>query len=75
MVGEPGSGRSGKNTMIIVVVALLVVAAIAVWATSQRQPSEMRDGTRMSDAMTSGDKDEDLNLKADLPDSVTVEAK
>jgi len=74
MVGDSGSGPSGPNTMIIVVVALLVVAAIAIWAMTQRQPAGMHDGTTMSGSTTAGDKDEDVNLKVDLPDSVTIEA-
>ena len=62
----------GRNTMIIAVVAILIVAAIAVWATKQRQPAGKPAGTSAS--VTVGDKDADVNLKVDLPDSVTIDA-
>ncbi|HET9952334.1 MAG TPA: hypothetical protein VFS09_11130 [Candidatus Eisenbacteria bacterium] len=72
----PSTERSGSspNTVIIVVVALLVVAAISIWAMSRRQPAEKRAGTTIEGSATVGDKNEDVNIKVDLPDSVTVEA-
>ena len=61
--------------MIIVVVALLVVVAAGViWAMTQRQPAGKRDGTTISGSATVGDKDADVNLKVNLPDSVTIDA-
>jgi hypothetical protein len=58
--------------MIIVVVALLLVAGIAFWAMTRNQPAEKRDGTTTSGSV--GDKDADVNLKVNLPDSVTIDA-
>jgi uncharacterized protein YggE len=72
------SGSGGRNTMIIAVVAILVVAAIAIWATTQRHPAEKRAGessTTVSGSATVGDKsDANVNLKVNLPDSVTIDA-
>ena len=71
-MAEPtGSDGGGRNTMIIAVVAILIVAAIAVWAT-QRKPAEKPAGTTGS--ATVSDKDADVNLKVDLPDSITIDA-
>jgi hypothetical protein len=72
MAEVPGSEGGGRNTMIIAVVAILIVAVIAIWATTQRQPAEKRAGT--SGSATVSDKDADVNLKIDLPDSVTIDA-
>jgi hypothetical protein len=69
-----GSNRSGPNTMIIAVVALLVVAGIAIWAMTQSKPAAKPDGTTISGSATAGDKDTDVSLKVDLPDSVTIDA-
>jgi len=75
--GTP-SGSSGRNTMIIAVVAILVVAAVAIWATTRRSPAEKGAGTSsttISGSATVGDKDDaDVNLKVNLPDSVTIDA-
>jgi len=63
--------------MIIAVVAILVVAAVAIWATTRRPPAEKGAGTSsttISGSATVGDKDEDVNIKVDLPDSVTIDA-
>jgi hypothetical protein len=64
--------------MIIAVVAILVVAAIAIWATTRRHPAEKSAGgssTTISGSATAGDKDDaDVNLKVNLPDSVTIDA-
>lgn len=72
------SGISGRNTMIIAVVAILVVAAVAIWATTRRPPAEKGAGTSsstISGSATVGDKDDaDVNLKVNLPDSVTIDA-
>lgn len=74
MADGTGSGGGGPNTTIIVVVALLLVAGIAVWAMTRNQPAEKRDGTTISGSTTAGDKDSDVNLKVDMPDSVTIDA-
>ena len=75
--GAP-SGSGGRNTTIIAIVAILVVAAIAIWATRQRHPAEKSAGgssTPISGSATVGDKgDADVNLKVDLPDTVKIEA-
>lgn len=73
MAEGTGSNVSGPNTMIIVVIALLLVAGIAFWAMTRNQPAEKRDGTTTSGSAT-GDKDADVNLKVNLPDSVTIDA-
>jgi flagellar basal body-associated protein FliL len=79
-VGEVTQGEgSGRNTMIIAVVAILLVAAIAMWAMSRRQPKEERAGTSSTTtegSATVGDKDDnaDVNLKVNVPDSVTIDA-
>jgi len=71
MAETTGSEGGGRNTMIIAVVAILIVAVIAVWA-MQRKPAMKPAGT--SATATVGDKDADINLKVDLPDSVTIDA-
>jgi hypothetical protein len=64
--------------MIIVVVAILVVAAVAIWATTRCPSPEKGAGTSSSTtsgSATVGDKDDaDVNLKVNLPDSVTIDA-
>lgn len=74
MASGDGGNRSSPNTMIIVVVALLVVAGIAIWAMSQRRPAGKPDGTTATGSVTAGDKDSDVEIKVDLPDSVTIDA-
>lgn len=74
MAGGTGSNDSGPNTMIIVVVALLLVAGVAIWAMTRSQPAGKTDGTTISGSATTGDKDEGVSLKVELPDSVTVDA-
>jgi hypothetical protein len=70
-----GTGNSsGPNTTIIVVVALLLVAGIAFWAVTRNQTTGKRDAPAISGTATAGDKDSDVNLKVDLPDSVTIDA-
>lgn len=71
MAEVTGGEGGGRNTMIIAVVAILIVAVIAIWAT-QRKPAEKPAGTSAS--ATVGDKNADVNLKIDLPDSVTIDA-
>jgi hypothetical protein len=73
MANETGNS-SGPNTTIIVVVALLLVAGIAFWAMTRNHPAEKRDGTTISGTTTAGDKEADVSLKVDLPDSVTIDA-
>jgi hypothetical protein len=72
------SGSGSRNTMIIAVLAILVVAAIAIWATTRRHPAEKGAATSdktISGSATVGDKgDADVNLKVNLPDSVTIDA-
>lgn len=74
MANGSGSTGSGPNTTIIVVVALVLVVGIAVWAMTRSQPAQKRDGTTISGSATVSDKDADVNLKVDLPDSVTIDA-
>lgn len=74
MASETGTKSSGPNITIIVVVALLLVAGIAIWATTRSQRVEKRDGAAISGTTTAGDKDSDINLKVDMPDSVTIDA-
>jgi hypothetical protein len=74
MAQGTGSNGNGPNITIIAVVALLVVAGIAVWFTTRSQPTEKRDGAAVSGSVTTGDNDADVNLKVDLPDSVTIDA-
>lgn len=74
MASGIGTNSGGPNTTIIVVVALLLVAGIAIWATTRSQRVEKRDGTAISGTTTAGDKDSDVNLKVDMPDSVTIDA-
>lgn len=69
-----GSGGSGPNTTMIVVVALVLVVGVAVWAMTRNQPVQKRGGTTISGSATAGDKNSDVNLKVDLPDSVTIDA-
>jgi len=45
-----------------------------IWAMTQRQPAGKRDGTTISGSATVGDKDADVNLKVNLPDSITIDA-
>ena len=71
-MAEGGSSDGSRNTMIIAVVALLLVAGIAFWAMSRRQPAEKRAGTTTSGSVTVGDKD--VKVKVNLPDSVTINA-
>ena len=78
-MAEGNQGDSGgRNTMIIAVIAILVVAAIAVWATTRRHPAEKSasgSSSTISGSATVGDKkDADVNLKVNLPDSVTINA-
>jgi hypothetical protein len=78
-MAEGTQGDSGgRNTMIIAVVAILVVAALAIWATTRRHPAEKGAGgsrSTISGSATVGDqKDADVNLKVNLPDSVTIDA-
>jgi hypothetical protein len=78
-MAEGTQGDSGsRNTMIIAVVAILVVAALAIWATTRRHPAEKDGGgsrSTISGSATVGDKkDADVNLKVNLPDSVTIDA-
>jgi len=74
MAGGSGSSGGGPNTTIIVVVALILVVGIAVWAMTRNQPAQKHDGTTISGSATAGDKDADVNLKVDLPDSITIDA-
>ena len=74
MADGTGSSSSGPNTTIIVVVALLLVAGIAFWAMTRNQTSQKPDGAAVSGTTTAGDKDSDVNLKVDMPDSVTIDA-
>jgi hypothetical protein len=64
------SDSGGRNTMIIAVVAIVLVAAVAMWAMT-RKPAEKRADTT---TVTEKKDDGDVNLKVDLPDSVTIEA-
>jgi hypothetical protein len=77
-MAEGNQGDSGgRNTMIIAVIAILVVAAIAVWATTRRHPAEKSasgSSSTVSGSATVGDKEADVNLKVNLPDSVTIDA-
>jgi hypothetical protein len=78
-MAEGNQGDSGgRNTMIIAVVAILVVAALAMWATTRRHPAEKGGSgskSTISGSATVGDKKEaDVNLKVNLPDSVTIDA-
>ena len=72
------SNSGSRNTMVIAVVAILVVAAIAIWATTRRHPAEKaarESSTTISGSATVGDKkDADVNLKVNVPDSVTIDA-
>ena len=74
MANETGNNSSGPNTTIIVVVALLLVAGIAFWAMTRNKPAEKHDGAAISGTTTAGDKDADVELKVNLPDSVTIDA-
>ena len=78
-MAEGTQGDSGgRNTMIIAVVAILVVAAIAIWATTRRHPVEKGGGSKSTisgSATVGGKKDADVNLKVNLPDSVTIDAR
>lgn len=74
MTEGTGSSTSGPNIVIISVVALVVVAGVAIWAMTQHRSPEKRDGTTISGSATVGDKDADVNLKVNLPDSVTIDA-
>jgi len=74
MANEGGGSSSGPNITIIVVVALLLVGGIAFWAMTRQQPAEKSAGATISGSATVGDKDEDVNIKVDLPDSVTIDA-
>jgi hypothetical protein len=74
MAEGSGSSGGGPNTTIIVVVALVLVVGIAIWAMTRNQPTQKRDGTKIEGSATAGDKDADVNLKVDLPDSVTIDA-
>lgn len=73
MASGTGTSSGGPNTTIIVVVALLLVAGIAIWATTSNRV-EKRDSTAISGSTTAGDKDSDVDLKVDMPDSVTIDA-
>ena len=68
------SKGSGPNTMIIAVVAILVVAGLAVWFTTRGRSTVKRDSTAVSSSATVGDNKSDVNLKVDLPDTVTIGA-
>lgn len=78
MAEDTKSGSDGRNTMIIAVVAILVVAAVAIWFTTRRPPAEKsaaKSSTAISGSATVDDKsDADVNLKVNLPDSVTIDA-
>lgn len=74
MAGGGDSKGSGPNTMIIAVVAILVVAGLAVWFTTRGRPTVKHDSTTVSGSATVGDNKADVNLKVDLPDSVTIDA-
>ncbi len=64
------SDSGGRNTMIIAVVAIVLVAAVAMWAMTRGKPAEKRATTT-----TVTDKDDgDADIKINLPDSVTIEA-
>ena len=68
--GKESSG-SGPSTMIIAVIALFLVAGLAVWFTTRSQPTEK---STISGSATVGDNDADVNLKVNLPDSITIDA-
>jgi flagellar basal body-associated protein FliL len=70
MAENTGSTVSGPNIVIIVVVALLLVAGIAFWAMTRNQPAQKPT----TSGSAPGDKDADVNLKVNLPDSVTIDA-
>ena len=74
MANESGSSSNGPNITIIVVVALLLVGGIAFWAMTRHQPAEKTAGATISGSATVGDKSSDVNLKVDLPDTVTIGA-
>jgi hypothetical protein len=63
------SDSGGRNTMIIAVVAIVLVAAVAMWAMTRGKPAEKRASTT-----TVTDKKDDADIKINLPDSVTIEA-
>lgn len=73
MSEDTGSGNSGPNIVIIAVVAVVLVAGIAIWATTRHPSAPMRSGTTVSGSATVGSKDGDVKVKVS-PDSVTVEA-
>lgn len=68
-----GSGSSGPNITIIAVVAIVLIAGIAIWATTRHHSAPMHGGTTVSGSATVGSKDADVKVKVS-PDSVTVEA-
>jgi hypothetical protein len=75
MAEVTGRDSGGRNTMIVAIVAILLVAAIAIWATTRRVPAEKRATTTTEGTAKVGDRDDnDVELKVNLPDSVTIEA-
>jgi uncharacterized membrane protein YqiK len=76
-------GSSGPSVALIAVIAVLVIAGLAIWFTTRNTTTtETRDSTTILDQRDGGSTttgsapsgDTDVNIKADVPDSVTIDA-
>ena len=71
--GESGSGNSVN---IIAIVAIVILVLVAVFALLSRKPSNQvhKETTTESSTPEKKSQDADVDIKVDIPDSVTIEA-
>ena len=76
--GEGGNG--GRNLNVVAIVAIVLLVVIAVIALASRKPSDqVRETTTTSESSTNPPGappagDADVDIKVDIPDSVTIRA-
>jgi hypothetical protein len=68
--GERGGGNRSVN--VVAIVAILILVLLAVFALANRKPSDQVRKTTESSTKATPSKDSDIDIKVDVPDSVTI---
>jgi hypothetical protein len=71
---EAGEGGSGShNVNIIAIIAIVVLVLLAVFALTSRKPSSQVRKETTTDSPGGSSRDADVDIKVDVPDSVTIQ--
>jgi|KBSSwiStaDraftv2_1062776.scaffolds.fasta_scaffold179749_2 biopolymer transport protein ExbD len=68
--GERGGGNRSVN--VVAIVAIVILVLLAVFALANRKPSDQARKTTESSTKATPSKDSDIDIKVDVPDSVTI---